>query len=356
MFALTQIDATTSYWGYILPVLFVMGLGMGATMMPLMTSALKTLTSHQVARGSTLLNISQQIASSIGVAVMSVVLTNGLKNDPLLTQAQGFQEASQGASPDQVPGLLQQFPEVAAILGALRRGPRGRAGRRSWPPSTRPWPRRSRTTFWVAAVLRLAHPHPGSDAAQAPGGLAPARRREARGRRTARRAALSRAAPGRTTRCGRGAARRAPEPAVEPSPRGAVRAAIGHAGAMRPGPHNAITDVPGVRVGHTTLDDDGWLTGVTVVVPPAGTTAGVDVRGGGPGTRETDLLDPRALVDAVDAVVLSGGSAFGLATADGVARAAYEAGAGWPVVPRPAPACRSCRRPSSSTSAAAAPG
>jgi L-aminopeptidase/D-esterase-like protein len=104
---------------------------------------------------------------------------------------------------------------------------------------------------------------------------------------------------------------------------------------MRPGPHNAITDVPGLRVGHTTLDDEGWLTGVTVVVPPPGTCGGVDVRGGGPGTRETDLLDPRALVDAVDAVVLSGGSAFGLATADGVARAVYDAGGGWPVLPEP---------------------
>ena len=84
MFALTQLTATTPYT-YILPVLFVMGLGMGATMMPIMTSALKTLKSHDVARGSTLLNISQQIASSIGVAIMSVVLTNGLKNDPLLS-------------------------------------------------------------------------------------------------------------------------------------------------------------------------------------------------------------------------------------------------------------------------------
>ncbi len=104
---------------------------------------------------------------------------------------------------------------------------------------------------------------------------------------------------------------------------------------MRPGPHNDLTDVPGLRVGHATRDEEGWLTGVTVVVPPRGTTAGVDVRGGGPGTRETDLLDPRALVDTVDAVVLSGGSAFGLGAADGVAGAVYEDGGGWPVLPNP---------------------
>jgi hypothetical protein len=60
--------------------LFIMGLGMGSTMMPIMTSALKTLRPAEVARGSTLLNITQQIASSVGVAVMSVILTNGLKN------------------------------------------------------------------------------------------------------------------------------------------------------------------------------------------------------------------------------------------------------------------------------------
>lgn len=100
---------------------------------------------------------------------------------------------------------------------------------------------------------------------------------------------------------------------------------------MRAGAHNALTDVPGVAVGHTTLDDPGWLTGVSVVVPPPGTVAGVDVRGGGPGTRETDLLHPGARVDAVDAVVLSGGSAFGLGTADGVADAAWRDGRGWPV-------------------------
>jgi putative pantetheine hydrolase len=104
---------------------------------------------------------------------------------------------------------------------------------------------------------------------------------------------------------------------------------------VHPGPHDAITDVAGVRVGHTTRDEPGWLTGVTVVVPPPGTVGGVDVRGGGPGTRETDLLDPRNLVSAVDAVVLAGGSAFGLSAADGVAAAAYEAGGGWPVGPEP---------------------
>ncbi|MEO7422766.1 MAG: P1 family peptidase [Ornithinibacter sp.] len=104
---------------------------------------------------------------------------------------------------------------------------------------------------------------------------------------------------------------------------------------MRPGPHNAITDVTGIRVGHTTRDEPGWLTGVTVVVPPSRTVGGVDVRGGGPGTRETDLLDPRNLVDAVDAVVLAGGSAFGLAAADGVASRVYAAGLGWPVGPAP---------------------
>jgi EmrB/QacA subfamily drug resistance transporter len=83
MFALTRVTADTPYWGYLIPVLFVMGLGMGATMMPVMTSALKTLRAHQVARGSTLLNITQQIASSIGVAVMSVVYTNYLTSQPL---------------------------------------------------------------------------------------------------------------------------------------------------------------------------------------------------------------------------------------------------------------------------------
>jgi L-aminopeptidase/D-esterase-like protein len=75
-----------------------------------------------------------------------------------------------------------------------------------------------------------------------------------------------------------------------------------------------ITDVPGVRAGHWT----GTGTGVTVVLVPPGTVGSGEVRGGAPATRETALLDPARLVDQLDAVVLTGGSAFGLATADGV--------------------------------------
>jgi EmrB/QacA subfamily drug resistance transporter len=82
MASLTQITSTTPY-PVMIGILFVMGLGMGGTMMPIMTSALKTLKAAEVARGSTLLNITQQIASSIGVAVMSVILTDGLKNAKL---------------------------------------------------------------------------------------------------------------------------------------------------------------------------------------------------------------------------------------------------------------------------------
>ncbi|WP_203336878.1 P1 family peptidase [Nocardioides limicola] len=95
---------------------------------------------------------------------------------------------------------------------------------------------------------------------------------------------------------------------------------------------NAITDVPGIRVGHAHRVGDGWLTGTTVVLPPStGAVAGVDVRGGGPGTRETDLLDPRNLVERVHAIVLGGGSALGLAAVDGVAARLLAAGVGYPV-------------------------
>ncbi len=99
-----------------------------------------------------------------------------------------------------------------------------------------------------------------------------------------------------------------------------------------PAPLNAITDVPGIRVGQAQRTGDGWLTGTTVVLPPPeGAVAGVDVRGGGPGTRETDLLDPRNLVDRVHAIVLTGGSALGLAAVDGVVQRLFAAGVGFPM-------------------------
>ncbi|QOD02417.1 P1 family peptidase [Pseudarthrobacter sp. BIM B-2242] len=93
----------------------------------------------------------------------------------------------------------------------------------------------------------------------------------------------------------------------------------------------AITDVPGIRVGHVQKNDAGWLSGVTVVLPPPGTVGSVDVRGGGPGTHETDALDPTTLVSTVDAVVLTGGSAYGLVAAHGAQRWCEENGRGFPV-------------------------
>lgn len=102
--------------------------------------------------------------------------------------------------------------------------------------------------------------------------------------------------------------------------------------AARPGTHNDMRDVRGMRVGHAQRTGTGWLSGVTVVVPPpSGATCGVDVRGGGPGTRETDLCDPRNTVERVHAVVLSGGSAYGLAAVDGVVQALGDAEIGFPV-------------------------
>ena len=92
---------------------------------------------------------------------------------------------------------------------------------------------------------------------------------------------------------------------------------------------NAITDVPGIQVGHA--QDGEALTGCTVVLARdgAGLVAGVDQRGGAPGTRETDLLRPMHLVEEVHAIVLSGGSAFGLDAASGAMRCLEERGVGF---------------------------
>lgn len=101
---------------------------------------------------------------------------------------------------------------------------------------------------------------------------------------------------------------------------------------------DSITDVPGIQVGHA--QDQVALTGVTVVLCPEGAVAGMDQRGGAPGTRETDALRPMHLVSQVHAVVLSGGSAFGLDCAGGVVRWLEERGVGFqtraarvPIVP-----------------------
>ncbi|MFI0218764.1 P1 family peptidase [Streptomyces lydicus] len=103
------------------------------------------------------------------------------------------------------------------------------------------------------------------------------------------------------------------------------------------GPRDALTDVPGLRVGHAQRTGNGRLTGTTVVLAPeGGAIAAVDVRGGGPGTRETDALDPRNLVQRIEAVVLTGGSAFGLDAASGVVGWLEDAGRGFRVGPDPA--------------------
>ena len=92
---------------------------------------------------------------------------------------------------------------------------------------------------------------------------------------------------------------------------------------------NAITDIPGLRVGHA--QDEDALTGCTVVLYEGGAVGGVDQRGGAPGTRETDAMHPLHLVNVVHAVVLAGGSAFGLDAASGAVRYLEERGVGFDV-------------------------
>jgi L-aminopeptidase/D-esterase-like protein len=99
--------------------------------------------------------------------------------------------------------------------------------------------------------------------------------------------------------------------------------------AARAGPRNLITDVPGILVGQA--EDQAGISGTTVVLAEAPAVASVDVRGGAPGGRETELLAPGTLVDRIDAVVLSGGSAFGLDAAAGVMDWLLEIGRGFTV-------------------------
>jgi len=86
MVAFARLGGDTSY-SLLLPAMFVMGVGMGAAMMPIMSAALQTLKKHQVARGSTLLNIVEQVGSAIGVAILSTILTNRIQSHPLVGPA-----------------------------------------------------------------------------------------------------------------------------------------------------------------------------------------------------------------------------------------------------------------------------
>jgi len=98
---------------------------------------------------------------------------------------------------------------------------------------------------------------------------------------------------------------------------------------IRPGTRNLITDVPGITVGNA--EDHTARSGVTVVVPEEPAVAAIDVRGGAPGTRESDALDPHCLVDRIDAIALSGGSSFGLDAASGVMSWLHQRGRGFKV-------------------------
>ena len=102
-----------------------------------------------------------------------------------------------------------------------------------------------------------------------------------------------------------------------------------------PGPTNTIADVSGLKIGHAS--DATLKSGVTVVIADRPATAAVSILGGAPGTRETDLLEPHNLVETVDAIVLSGGSAFGLDAASGVQAWLRENGRGFEVGPHKIP-------------------
>ena len=100
----------------------------------------------------------------------------------------------------------------------------------------------------------------------------------------------------------------------------------------QPGPTNSLADVAEIGVGHAVCEDGAGDSGVTMIVAPKSATASVDVRGGGPGTRETDLLAPHNTVQAVHAIGLCGGSAFGLDALTGAMAELESRGIGFPVL------------------------
>jgi MFS family permease len=119
-----SIDIPSHAW--LLGCLFVMGLGMGATMMPIMSSALATLKDHEIARGSTLMNITQQVAASIGTALFSVLLTNGFNGSAAVTELRTAVETGKQPDPQIIPqafsdmsGAFSEVFLVATILVAL---------------------------------------------------------------------------------------------------------------------------------------------------------------------------------------------------------------------------------------------
>jgi MFS family permease len=123
-------QVTEPSYFYLLSALFIMGLGMGGTMMPIMTSALQTLKDAEIARGSTLMNITQQVAASIGTALFSVLLTNGFKASDAVMALRAAVESPEGLSalpdPSVIPVALADMADafghaflIAAILVAV---------------------------------------------------------------------------------------------------------------------------------------------------------------------------------------------------------------------------------------------
>ncbi|MCW2866421.1 MAG: drug resistance transporter, EmrB/QacA subfamily, partial [Marmoricola sp.] len=114
----TQLGTGTSY-AYLITALFIMGLGMGATMMPIMTAALATLRDQDIARGSTFLNITQQVAASLGTALFSVLLTNGIKGSASLSLLGAVESAKD--QPAKLGALLQRAGLTPQDLPELTR-------------------------------------------------------------------------------------------------------------------------------------------------------------------------------------------------------------------------------------------